>query len=74
MQTCNELNINLMTKLSPLQLQKLDELISTNILQMLEYICVPDMKGVSEEAYPYVFDDRVQTLFLEARNYIKNNL
>jgi hypothetical protein len=63
-----------MTKLTEEQIDKLDDLIGNNIIPELENICIPNMDGVSKEGYAYVFEDRVQTLFVEAKKYLKNNL
>jgi hypothetical protein len=63
------------TRLSEDQIDKLESLIESVIIPALqEDICIPDMKDVSEEAYPYVFDDRACTLYREAVNYIRTNL
>jgi hypothetical protein len=64
-----------MTKLSQEQIEKLDDLIAYTIIPALqEDVCIPNMEGVSEEGYTYVFEDRTLALFNEAKNYLKNNL
>ncbi len=63
------------TKLSQEQIGLLDKLIEDTIIPALqEKICIPDMKDVSEEGYPYVFDDRSHTLYREALTYLRNNI
>jgi hypothetical protein len=63
------------TKLSQEQIHLLDSLIENTILPALqEDICIPDMKDVSEEGYPLVFEDRAHVLYRQAINYLRDNL
>jgi len=66
-----------MTKLSQEQIEQLDQLISETILPALqEDVCIPDMRDMDEEhpCFDDTFEDRSSVLFVEALNYIKNNL
>jgi hypothetical protein len=66
-----------MTKLSQEQIEQLDQLISETILPALqEDICLPNMEDMDEEhpCFDDTFEDRSNVLFVEALNYIKNNL
>jgi len=66
-----------MTKLSQEQIEQLDQLISETILPALqEDVCIPDMGDMDEEhpAFDDTFEDRSNVLFVEALNYLKNNL
>ena len=64
------------TKLSTAQLEQLDNLIEYTILQGLyeDGVCTPDMSDVKDEDYDDVYQDRLNILYTEALNYIKNNL
>jgi len=66
-----------MTKLSQEQIEQLDQLISETILPALqEDICLPNMEDMDEEhpGFDDTFEDRSSVLFVEALNYLKNNL
>jgi hypothetical protein len=66
-----------MTKLSQEQIEKLDDLIAYTIIPALqEDVCIPNMEDMDEEhpAFDDTFEDRSNVLFVEALNYIKNNL
>jgi hypothetical protein len=66
-----------MTKLSQEQIEQLDQLISETILPALqEDVCIPNMEDMDEEhpVFDDTFEDRSNVLFVEALNYIKNNL
>ena len=68
------------TKLSTEQLKQLDDLIEHTILPALyEDVCEPDMGDVEEideeeTRYDDVYEDRKNVLYVEALNYLKNNL
>ena len=65
------------TKLNQTQIDQLDRLLDFTILPALqEDICNPDMSDMNEEDenYDHVSDDRTQVLYVEALNYLKNNL
>ena len=69
------------TKLSPEQIEQLDNLIAETILPALyeDGICEPDMGDVEdideeETRYDDVYEDRKNVLYAEALNYLKNNL
>jgi hypothetical protein len=66
-----------MTKLSQEQIEKLDDLIAYTIIPALqEDVCLPDMEDMEEDhpCFDDTFEDRSNVLFVEALNYIKNNL
>ena len=69
-----------MTKLTDTQKQQIDDLIVNTILPALqEDVCIPDMSDMEQEeelplTYDAVYDDRLDVLFSEALNYLKNNL
>ena len=69
-----------MTKLTDTQKQQIDDLIVNTILPALqEDVCIPDMSDMEQEeelplTYDAVYDDRLDVLFGEALNYLKNNL
>jgi len=66
------------TKLSTEQLEQLDNLISQTILPALcEDVCVdPDMSDMVEDhpCFNDTYEDRMNDLYVEALNYLKNNL
>ena len=65
------------TKLTPEQIEQLDQLISETILPALqEDICLPNMEDMDEEhpCFDDNYEDRSNVLFVEALNYLKNNL
>ncbi len=65
------------TKLTSEQIEQLDNLISETILPALqEDVCLPDMSDMEEdqEDFDNVYEDRSNVLYVEALNYIKNNL
>ena len=65
------------TKLNQTQIDQLDRLLDFTILPALqEDVCIPDMSDMKEEDenYDHVSDDRTQVLYVEALNYLKNNL
>ena len=68
-----------MTKLTDTQKQQIDDLIEHTILPALveDGICEPDMsdaKKLDSEEYDNLYQDRLQVLYVEALNYLKNNL
>ena len=68
---------NTKTKLNQTQIDQLDRLLDFTILPALqEDICIPDMSDMNEEDenYDHVSDDRTQVLYVEALDYLKNNL
>ena len=65
------------TKLTQAQMELLDNLIIQTIEPALqEDVCIPDMGDMKEEHpdYDQVWEDRVNVLYVEALNYLKNNL
>jgi hypothetical protein len=65
------------TKLSDAQKQLIDDLIANTILPALqEDVCIPNMDDMDEghPAHDLVYEDRVDVLYGEALNYLKNNL
>ena len=65
------------TKLTPQQIELLDNLITMTIEPALqEDICIPDMSDMKEDHpdYDQVWEDRVNVLYVEALTYLKNNL
>ena len=67
------------TKLTSEQIEQLDNLISETILPALqEDVCLPDMSDMfmeeDQEDFDNVYEDRTNVLYVEALNYIKNNL
>ena len=65
------------TKLNQTQIDQLDRLLDFTILPALqEDVCIPDMSDMNEEDenYDRAYDDRTQVLYVEALNYLKNNL
>ena len=65
------------TKLTPEQIEQLDNLISETILPALqEDICLPNMEDMEEDqpGFDDTFEDRSNVLYVEALNYLKNNL
>jgi hypothetical protein len=66
-----------MTKLTDAQKQQLDDLIEHTILPALcEDICVANMDDVpkSDSSWEDICEDRMNVLYVEALNYLKNNL
>jgi hypothetical protein len=66
-----------MTKLSQEQIEKLDDLIAYTIIPALqEDVCIPNMENMDEEhpCFDDTYEDRSNVLFVEAKNYLKNNL
>jgi hypothetical protein len=65
------------TKLTQDQLERLDNLITQTILPALqEDVCIPDMSDYSKNNSDWddVCGDRMEVLYGEALNYLKNNL
>ena len=65
------------TKLTPQQIELLDNLIAMTIEPALqEDVCIPDMSDMKEDHpdYDQVWEDRVNVLYVEALTYLKNNL
>ena len=65
------------TKLSDAQKQRIDDLITQTILPALcEDICIADMSDVSKNNSDWddICEDRMNVLYVEALNYLKNNL
>ncbi len=65
------------TTLNQTQIDQLNHLLEFTILPALqEDVCIPDMSDMKEEDenYDHVSDDRTQVLYVEALNYLKNNL
>ena len=63
------------TKLSTEQLKQLDDLIEHTILPALyEDVCEPDMSDMEDDENDDVYEDRKNVLYVEALNYLKNNL
>ena len=65
------------TKLSDAQKQQIDDLITQTILPALcEDICIADMSDVSKSNSDWddICEDRMNVLYVEALNYLKNNL
>lgn len=66
-----------MTKLSKDQISLLDNLIEFTILPALqEDICIPDMsdKNEEDEGFDDCYEDRMNVLYREAINYLRNNI
>jgi hypothetical protein len=66
-----------MTKLSQDQIDRLDNLIEFTILPALqEDICIPDMsdKNEEDEGFDDCYEDRMNVLYREAINYLRNNI
>jgi hypothetical protein len=64
-----------MTKLTDAQKQQLDDLIEHTILPALyEDVCEPDMSDVEDNENDDIYEDRKNVLYVEALNYLKNNL
>jgi hypothetical protein len=64
-------------QLTPDQIERLDNLITETILPALyEDICVADMADVSknDSDWDSICEDRMNILYVEALNYLKNNL
>jgi hypothetical protein len=64
------------TKLSDAQKQRIDELVERTLSALCEDICIPDMSDIDENSEGY-YDkemDRTNVLYVEALNYLKNNL
>lgn len=65
------------TTLNQTQIDQLNHLLEFTILPALqEDICIPDMSDMTPtyQNYDYVYEDRTQVLYVEALNYLKNNL
>ena len=65
------------TKLNQTQIDQLDRLLDFTILPALqEDVCIPDMSDVSKNNSDWddICEDRTQVLYVEALNYLKNNL
>jgi hypothetical protein len=65
------------TKLSQSQIDQLNHLLEFTILPALqEDVCNPDMSDMKEDDdnYDNVWEDRMNVLYVEALNYLKNNL
>jgi len=60
------------------QKQQIDDLITNTILPALteDGICEPNMNDVKEDhpEYDDIYEDRMNVLYLEALNYLKNNI
>ena len=66
-----------MKKLTDAQKQQIDDLITQTILPALcEDICIADMSDVSKNNSDWddICEDRWKVLYVEALNYLKNNL
>jgi hypothetical protein len=64
-------------QLTPEQIEQLDNLITETILPALfEDICIADMTDVSKNDLDWdsICEDRMNILYVEALNYLKNNL
>jgi hypothetical protein len=64
-------------QLTPEQIEQLDNLIAETILPALfEDICIADMTDVSknDSDWDSICEDRMNILYVEALNYLKNNL
>ena len=71
------LNPVMKTKLNDAQKQRIDDLITQTILPALcEDICIADMSDVSKNNSDWddICEDRMNVLYVEALNYLKNNL
>ena len=65
------------TKLTPAQLERLDNLIIQTIEPaLMEDVCIPNMDDMKEDHpdYDQVWEDRMNVLYVEALNYLRNNL
>lgn len=65
------------TKLTQAQMELIDNLIIQTIEPALqEDVCIPDMDDIKEDdsSYDDVHEDRINVLYVEALNYLKNNL
>ena len=65
------------TKLTDAQKQQIDDLIANTILPALqEDVCIADMSDMKADHpdHDQVWEDRVNVLYVEALNYLKNNL
>ena len=65
------------TKLTPQQIEQLDNLIAYTIIPALqEDVCIADMSDMKADHpdYDQVWEDRVNVLYGEALTYLKNNL
>jgi len=64
------------TKLTDEQKQQIDDLITQTILPAVieDGICEPDMEGVEDNENDDIYEDRKNVLYVEALNYLKNNL
>jgi hypothetical protein len=75
--TINPILNPVMTKLTDAQKQQIDDLITQTILPALcEDICIADMSDVSKSNSDWddICEDRMNVLYVEALNYLKNNL
>jgi hypothetical protein len=66
-----------MTKLSQTQIDQLNYLLESTILPALqEDICIPDMsdKNEEDEGFDDCYEDRMNVLYVEALNYLRNNI
>jgi hypothetical protein len=66
-----------MTKLTDTQKRQIDDLIEHTILPALqEDVCVANMDDVpkSNSNWDDICEDRMNVLYVEALNYLKNNL
>lgn len=64
-------------KLSQEQINQLDDLIAQTILPALqEDICIPNINFIDKtsDVYDEIYNEHSSMLFVEAVNYIKNNL
>ena len=64
-------------QLTPEQIEQLDNLITETILPALyEDVCIADMTDVSknDSDWDSICEDRMNILYVEALNYLKNNL
>jgi hypothetical protein len=64
-------------QLTPEQIEQLDNLITETILPALfDDICIADMTDVSknDSDWDSICEDRMNILYVEALNYLKNNL
>lgn len=64
------------TRLTQAQLDKIDDLLHTIEETLQDEICVPDMDDVdkSNPVWDEIYMDRANVMYMEAYNYLKNNL
>ena len=64
------------TRLTQAQLDKIDDLHHTIEETLQDEICVPDMDDVdkSNPVWDEIYMERANVMYMEANNYLKNNL